>query len=84
MSHSLSLLSHMDNYVTIRLNNEIGELIDNHIEESKLGFSSRADFVKHALREYFKNYNGGNGNGGTHNSHLSTKKQHNGEDETNV
>ena len=28
--------------------------------------------------------NGGNGNGGTHNSHLSTKKQHNGEDETNV
>lgn len=54
MSQSLSHMSHMNNYVTIKLNEQIGETIDRYIKNSELGFSSRADFVKHAVREYFK------------------------------
>ena len=59
----------------------IDEFIKNHEHE---GFHTRSDVIKTSIRTFIKDQNGGNGNGGTHKSHLSTKKQHNGEDETNV
>ena len=73
MTHCMSCVSQMNNYVTVKLNEQIGITIDKHIELSELGFASRADFVKHAIREYFKN-NGEGGNGNKHSS-PSTPKQ---------
>ena len=67
----------------------MGDVLDNYIEQATITYSSRAELVKEILRKHFNEdpkTNGGNGNGGTHNSHLSTKTNNkkNGEDETNV
>ena len=74
-------------YISVKIPKQMGDVLDNYIEQATITYSSRAELVKEILRKHFNEdpkTNGGNGNGGTHNSHLSTKKQHNGEDEKNV
>ena len=45
---------HMPRYVNVKLREEIGDLIDALIERTELGFSSRADVVQTAVREYYE------------------------------
>ena len=71
-------------YVGVSLPQSVMKEVDDFIDKDTHGYKSRAEFFKDAARRLLQNLNGGNGNGGTHNSHLSTKKQHNGEDEKNV
>lgn len=42
-------------YITIRVTKDIGDLIDDILSIKKFGFSSRADVVRVALREYYEN-----------------------------
>lgn len=44
----------MTEYVTVRIPKELGDETDKLI--GKHGFSSRAEVVKSALRDFFKNY----------------------------
>ena len=44
----------MPRYVNVKLREEIGDLIDALIERTELGFSSRADVVQTAVREYYE------------------------------
>ena len=39
-------------YTTIKLPKEFMEMIDTLVDDSKLGFTSRAEVVKTAVREY--------------------------------
>ena len=43
-----------DNYTTIKLPKEFAELIDELVSDKKLGYSSRTEVVKQAVREYYE------------------------------
>jgi len=42
-------------YITIRLTQDVGDLIDLFLKDKKLGYTSRADVVRAALREFYEN-----------------------------
>ena len=46
-----------EDYVTLKIPRELAELIDKLIEESRLGYRSRAEFTKEAIREKIFNSN---------------------------
>jgi len=72
-------------HTTVAIPIELMDRVKEYREDNRMGYSTNSEVIRQAIREFIiKDRNGGNGNGGTHNSHLSTKKQHNGEDETNV
>ncbi|MBS3802499.1 MAG: hypothetical protein KGY65_07110 [Candidatus Thermoplasmatota archaeon] len=78
-----------DQYTPIKLRNEIIAEIDK-IKDADPFLQTRPDVLKFILHRYVEEQkniqNGGKSNGGSNiqNSHLSTKKQKNGEDEKNV
>jgi len=41
-------------YTTVHLPVELLQMVDNVIEEGKYGYSSRAEFVKDAIRRYLE------------------------------
>jgi metal-responsive CopG/Arc/MetJ family transcriptional regulator len=65
-------------YISVKIPKQMGDVLDNYIEQSTITYSSRAELVKEILRKHFNEEpktNGGNGgNGGNNTSHLSTKK----------
>ena len=76
---------YINEYVTIKIPRELLLQCENIVEKSNLGFTSRTDVVKTAIRNFLIENNGGNGgNGGNNiqNSHLSTKN--NGDEKENV
>lgn len=46
--------SNRDDYTSIKLTKDFVELIDAVLDIKKLGFSSRAEVVKTAIREYYE------------------------------
>jgi len=38
-------------YITVRIPKDVGNQIDNLLDTAKLGYSSRAEFVKDAIRD---------------------------------
>jgi len=43
-----------DGYTTIKLPKEFAKLIDELVDDEKLGFSSRTEVVKSAVRDYYE------------------------------
>ena len=56
INHTLPMSSETaaDNYTTIKLPKEFTELIDGLVNDRRLGFSSRTEVVKQAVREYYE------------------------------
>jgi metal-responsive CopG/Arc/MetJ family transcriptional regulator len=42
-------------YITVKLPQDVGQQIDDLIKRTKLGYSSRAEFVKDAIRDKILN-----------------------------
>jgi len=45
-------MSKIDEYTTIKIPKEFATMIDELVEDKRLGFTSRAEVVKQAVREY--------------------------------
>ena len=43
-----------DEYTTIKIPREFASLIDQLVNDKRLGFTSRAEVVKQAVREYYE------------------------------
>lgn len=60
----------MDNneYISVKLPKQMGDVLDEHIKNSTITYSSRAELVKEILRKHFnqdpKECNNGNNGGG--------------------
>jgi len=70
-------------HTTVAIPIELMDRVKEYREDNRMGYSTNSEVVRQAIREFIiKDHNGGSGgNGGNNTSHLSTKKQKNGEDE---
>jgi len=54
-------------YISVKLPKQMGDVLDDHIKNSKITYSSRAELVKEILRHHFNESpkpNDNNGNNG--------------------